>query len=158
MASYLIDLGVDTLLFTGCTTSGCVRASVADAFSYNFRALVVEEGCYDRGYTSHLVNLFDMNAKYADVISIENSRSDAELLEVFRDFKYDKEIGPGVYDIHSPRVPPAEEMTERLRQATAVLPPALVWVNPDCGLKTRRDEEVRPALEHLVAAAKAMRA
>jgi len=93
----------------------------------------------------------------ADVISIENSRSDAELLEVFRDFQYDKEIGPGVYDIHSPRVPPAEEMAERLRQATAVLPRDLVWVNPDCGLKTRREEEVRPALQHMVAAAKAMR-
>jgi maleamate amidohydrolase len=70
MVSYLIDLGVDTLLMTGCTTSGCVRATVADAFSYNFRALVIEECCYDRGYASHLVNLFDMNAKYADVISI----------------------------------------------------------------------------------------
>jgi 5-methyltetrahydropteroyltriglutamate--homocysteine methyltransferase len=94
----------------------------------------------------------------ADVISIENSRSDAELLEVFREFRYDKEIGPGVYDIHSPRVPPAEEMAARLSQATAVLPRDLVWVNPDCGLKTRRFEEVEPALEHLVAAAKALRA
>ena len=93
----------------------------------------------------------------ADVISIENSRSDAELLEVFRDFRYDKEIGPGVYDIHSPRVPPTDEMAQRLRQATAVLPRDLVWVNPDCGLKTRREEEVIPALQHLVAAAKAMR-
>lgn len=94
----------------------------------------------------------------ADVISIENSRSDAELLDVFRRFSYDKEIGPGVYDIHSPRVPPAAEMTDRLRQATAVLPPDLVWVNPDCGLKTRRYEETVPALEHMVAAAQALRA
>ena len=70
MVSYLIDLGIDTLLVTGCTTSGCVRATVADAFSYNFRVLVVEDCCYDRGYTSHLVNLFDMDAKYADVVSI----------------------------------------------------------------------------------------
>jgi 5-methyltetrahydropteroyltriglutamate--homocysteine methyltransferase len=94
----------------------------------------------------------------ADVISIENSRSDADLLEVFRRFEYDKEIGPGVYDIHSPRVPPTEEMAGRLRQATAVLPPDLVWVNPDCGLKTRRYEETVPALEHMVAAAQELRA
>jgi 5-methyltetrahydropteroyltriglutamate--homocysteine methyltransferase len=93
----------------------------------------------------------------ADVISIENSRSDAELLEAFRAFKYDKEIGPGVYDIHSPRVPPAGEMTGRLSEAVRVLDPDLVWVNPDCGLKTRRYEETVPALQHLVAAAKAMR-
>ena len=93
----------------------------------------------------------------ADVISIENSRSDAELLQVFHDFHYDKEIGPGVYDIHSPRVPPTEEMLDRLREATSVLDSELVWVNPDCGLKTRRYEETVPALEHLVAAAKAMR-
>jgi len=93
----------------------------------------------------------------ADVISIENSRSDAELLEAFRAFRYDKEIGPGVYDIHSPRVPPAEEMTAHLEEATAVLDPRLVWVNPDCGLKTRRYDETVPALEHMVAAARAMR-
>ena len=94
----------------------------------------------------------------ADVISIENSRSDADLLNVFRAFRYDKEIGPGVYDIHSPRVPPTEEMADRLRQATAVLPGEQIWVNPDCGLKTRRFEEVKPALEHLVAAARELRA
>ena len=93
----------------------------------------------------------------ADVISIENSRSDAELLQVFRDFRYDKEIGPGVYDIHSPRVPPTEEMVERLEQVTGALDPRLVWVNPDCGLKTRRYEETVPALEHLVEAARTLR-
>ena len=93
----------------------------------------------------------------ADVISIENSRSDAELLQVFRDFRYDKEIGPGVYDIHSPRVPSTEEMVERLEQVTSALDPRLVWVNPDCGLKTRRYEETVPALEHLVEAAQTLR-
>ncbi len=93
----------------------------------------------------------------ADVISIENSRSDAELLDAFREFKYDKEVGPGVYDIHSPRVPPADEMGGRLREAMRVLDPDLVWVNPDCGLKTRRYEETVPALEHMVAAAKELR-
>lgn len=68
LASHLIDLGVDTLVVTGCTTSGCVRATVVDAFSYNFR-VVIPEGCvYDRGATSHAVNLFDMSEKYADVM------------------------------------------------------------------------------------------
>jgi 5-methyltetrahydropteroyltriglutamate--homocysteine methyltransferase len=89
---------------------------------------------------------------------IENARSDAELLEVFRDYEYDKEIGPGVYDIHSPRVPAAKEMTERLRQAARVLDASLMWVNPDCGLKTRRYEETVPALKHMVQAAEELRA
>jgi nicotinamidase-related amidase len=67
LASHLIDLGVDTLVVTGCTTSGCVRASVVDAFSYNFRVVVPEECVYDRSRVSHAVNLFDMAEKYADV-------------------------------------------------------------------------------------------
>ncbi len=94
----------------------------------------------------------------ADVISIENARSGAELLRVFREHSYDKGIGPGVYDIHSPRVPPAEEMAQRLREAAAVLPAPLLWVNPDCGLKTRRYEETEPALRHMVEAARVARA
>ncbi len=93
----------------------------------------------------------------ADVISIENSRSDAELLEVFRDFEYDKGIGLGVYDIHSPRVPPTEEMAHRLEQALDRVAERLIWVNPDCGLKTRRYDETVPSLEHLVAAAQRLR-
>lgn len=68
MASYLIDLGVDTLIVCGCTTSGCVRGTVVDAFAYNFRVAVVEDGVYDRSQTCHLVNLFDMASKYADVM------------------------------------------------------------------------------------------
>jgi maleamate amidohydrolase len=68
MASYLIDKGVDTLLVCGCTTSGCVRATVADAFAYNFRVAVLEDCVYDRGTLSHGVNLFDIQSKYADVI------------------------------------------------------------------------------------------
>ena len=94
----------------------------------------------------------------ADVLLIENARSGAELLEVFRDYRYEKQIGPGVYDIHSPRVPTAEEMVAQLREAAAVLDRALLWVNPDCGLKTRRYEETVPSLRHLVQAAKEMRA
>lgn len=89
----------------------------------------------------------------ADVISIENSRSSGELLRAFRDFHYAAGIGPGVYDIHSPRVPMTEEMVSLLRRSLEVLPASLVWVNPDCGLKTRRYEEAVPALKNMVRAA-----
>lgn len=74
LSSYLIGLGVDTVLVTGTTTSGCVRATVIDAFSNNFRTIVVEEGVFDRGEVSHKINLFDMHSKYADVISIEEAK------------------------------------------------------------------------------------
>ncbi|MFQ5746778.1 MAG: 5-methyltetrahydropteroyltriglutamate--homocysteine S-methyltransferase [Gemmatimonadota bacterium] len=94
----------------------------------------------------------------ADVLLIENARSDAELLEVFREYEYDRDIGPGVYDIHSPRVPPADEMADRIRASLGVLAADRLWVNPDCGLKTRRYEEVEPALENLVEAARRVRA
>ncbi len=94
----------------------------------------------------------------ADVISIETSRSQMELLGAFEDFKYPNEIGPGVYDIHSPRVPAVSEMTALLGKAVRVLDPAQIWVNPDCGLKTRGWKEVEPALKNMVEAAKYMRA
>jgi 5-methyltetrahydropteroyltriglutamate--homocysteine methyltransferase len=98
-----------------------------------------------------------ISALDADVISIENSRSGGELLGVFRHTGYDKGIGPGVYDIHSPRVPSEEEIVAMLRATLEVLPAHSVWVNPDCGLKTRTWEEVTPALTHLVAAAQQVR-
>ncbi len=94
----------------------------------------------------------------ADVISIETSRSHMELLDAFKSFKYPNEIGPGVYDIHSPRVPEVSEMTNLLSLARQRLSDSQLWVNPDCGLKTRKWEEVRPALINMVAAAKALRA
>jgi 5-methyltetrahydropteroyltriglutamate--homocysteine methyltransferase len=93
----------------------------------------------------------------ADVLLIENARSDEELLEVFRDFDYRRDIGPGVYDIHSPRVPPAEEMADHIRDSLTVLPAGRLWVNPDCGLKTRAWEEVVPALANMVTAARTVR-
>ncbi len=93
----------------------------------------------------------------ADVITIETSRSNMELLGAFVDFKYPNEIGPGVYDIHSPRVPTVAEMVALMRKAAAVLPPENLWVNPDCGLKTRGWAEVKPALAHLVTAARELR-
>jgi 5-methyltetrahydropteroyltriglutamate--homocysteine methyltransferase len=93
----------------------------------------------------------------ADVISIEASRSRMELLDAFVNFRYPNEIGPGVYDIHSPRVPSQEEMEDLLRKALEVIPAERLWVNPDCGLKTRGWAEVDPALRAMVAAAKTLR-
>ena len=93
----------------------------------------------------------------ADVISIETSRSQMELLQTFAEFHYPNDIGPGVYDIHSPRIPTRAEMIELLRKAARVLSPSQIWVNPDCGLKTRRWEEVRPALVEMVEAARSVR-
>ena len=93
----------------------------------------------------------------ADVISIETSRSQMELLNAFTQYRYPNGIGPGVYDIHSPRVPDQQEIEDLLRKALCVLAPSQLWVNPDCGLKTRRWEEVRPALTAMVQAARKLR-
>ncbi|WP_174802157.1 5-methyltetrahydropteroyltriglutamate--homocysteine S-methyltransferase [Martelella limonii] len=93
----------------------------------------------------------------ADVISIETSRSKMELLDAFTGFDYPNEIGPGVYDIHSPRIPTTGEMTDLLTLARERLTDRKLWVNPDCGLKTRGWDEVKPALVHMVEAARALR-
>jgi len=93
----------------------------------------------------------------ADVITIETSRSDMELLRGFGDFSYPNEIGPGVYDIHSPRVPDTADMTRLLEKAAQVIAPDQLWVNPDCGLKTRGWTETQTALTNMVAAARSMR-
>jgi 5-methyltetrahydropteroyltriglutamate--homocysteine methyltransferase len=94
----------------------------------------------------------------ADVLSIEGARSAMGILEALRRCAYPNEVGPGVYDVHSPRVPGPAEIEQRLAAALAVLPLERLWVNPDCGLKTRRWEEVRPALAAMVAAARRLRA
>jgi len=93
----------------------------------------------------------------ADVISIENARSDNSLLKIFKERGYKGEIGPGVYDIHSPRIPSTQEMIDQIEAILEVLPAEKVWVNPDCGLKTRKWEEVKPSLENMVKAAKEVR-
>ncbi|AZA76643.1 5-methyltetrahydropteroyltriglutamate--homocysteine S-methyltransferase [Chryseobacterium sp. G0186] len=106
--------------------------------------------CYSE-FNDIIKNIADMDA---DVITIECSRSQMELLNAFADFKYPNEIGPGVYDIHSPRVPSKREMIELLKKAQNVIPAHQLWVNPDCGLKTRHWEETEKALIAMVAAAK----
>lgn len=93
----------------------------------------------------------------ADVITIETSRSDTELLDAFETFRYPNEIGPGVYDIHSPNIPTQEYMVTLMRKAAERIPPTRLWVNPDCGLKTRAWAEVIPALQNMVAAAQTLR-
>lgn len=93
----------------------------------------------------------------ADVITIETSRSDMELLEAFEAFAYPNDIGPGVYDIHSPRIPDVSEMVGLLRKAAQRIPVERLWVNPDCGLKTRGWPETEAALVHMVSAARQLR-
>ncbi|XP_073066821.1 5-methyltetrahydropteroyltriglutamate--homocysteine methyltransferase-like isoform X1 [Primulina eburnea] len=110
--------------------------------------------CYSN-FNDIIHSIIDMDA---DVITIENSRSDEKLLSVFREgVKYGAGIGPGVYDIHSPRIPSTEEIADRINKMLAVLETNILWVNPDCGLKTRKYGEVKPALENMVSAAKLLR-
>lgn len=110
--------------------------------------------CYSE-FNDIISAIADMDA---DVITIETSRSDMELLDVFDDFKYPNEIGPGVYDIHSPNIPSEEHIVALMKKAAERIPVERLWVNPDCGLKTRQWKEVIPALTNMVAAAKRLRA
>ncbi|GET48731.1 5-methyltetrahydropteroyltriglutamate--homocysteine methyltransferase [Capnocytophaga felis] len=109
--------------------------------------------CYSE-FNDMIQAIADMDA---DVITIECSRSQMELLDVFADFKYPNEIGPGVYDIHSPRVPSVEEMSFLMEKAIKVIPQRNLWINPDCGLKTRHWEETKKALVAMVETAKQLR-
>lgn len=109
--------------------------------------------CYSE-FNDIIQNIADMDA---DVITIECSRSQMELLDAFADFKYPNQIGPGVYDIHSPRVPSRAEMVALMDKAQKVIPAEQLWVNPDCGLKTRHWDETRKALAEMVAAAQELR-
>jgi len=110
--------------------------------------------CYSE-FNDIIAAIADMDA---DVITIETSRSDMELLDVFDSFNYPNEIGPGVYDIHSPNIPTQEHIVQLMQKAARRIPAERLWVNPDCGLKTRQWGEVIPALRNMVAAAKVLRA
>lgn len=109
--------------------------------------------CYSE-FNDIIASIADMDA---DVITIETSRSDMELLDAFEDFHYPNEIGPGVYDIHSPNIPTQEHIVELMKKAAERIPAERLWVNPDCGLKTRQWPEVIPALSNMVEAAKTLR-
>jgi 5-methyltetrahydropteroyltriglutamate--homocysteine methyltransferase len=110
--------------------------------------------CYSE-FNDIIASIADMDA---DVITIETSRSDMELLDAFDDFNYPNEIGPGVYDIHSPNIPTEAHIVGLMQKAAQRIPAERLWVNPDCGLKTRQWAEVIPALKNMVAAAKTLRA
>ncbi|WP_250516948.1 5-methyltetrahydropteroyltriglutamate--homocysteine S-methyltransferase [Caballeronia sp. INDeC2] len=109
--------------------------------------------CYSE-FNDIIASIADMDA---DVITIETSRSDMELLDAFDNFKYPNQIGPGVYDIHSPNIPSQEHIVNLMKKAAERIPAERLWVNPDCGLKTRQWEEVIPALKNMVAAAQMLR-
>ncbi|MGN6527069.1 MAG: 5-methyltetrahydropteroyltriglutamate--homocysteine S-methyltransferase [Burkholderiaceae bacterium] len=109
--------------------------------------------CYAE-FNDIIASIADMDA---DVITIETARSDMALLDAFDDFRYPNEIGPGVYDIHSPNIPSREHIVQLMRKAAERIPAQRLWVNPDCGLKTRQWGEVIPALANMVAAAKVLR-
>ena len=110
--------------------------------------------CYSE-FNDIIAAITDMDA---DVITIETSRSDMELLDAFDNFNYPNEIGPGVYEIHSPNIPTEQYMVALMKKAAERIPAERLWVNPDCGLKTRQWNEVIPALINMVAAAKTLRA
>jgi len=130
-----------------------VKAFRISASSVKDETQIHTHMCYSE-FNDIIQNIADMDA---DVITIETSRSQMELLDAFANFKYPNEIGPGVYDIHSPRVPKREEMVHLLKKAKAVIPSDQLWVNPDCGLKTRGWDETKKALIEMVEAAKEMR-
>ena len=109
--------------------------------------------CYSE-FNDIIETIEDMDA---DVISIETARSGNELLKIFKKVGYTKEVGPGVYDIHSPRIPSVEEMVKQIELLLEVLPKEQLWINPDCGLKTRKYEEVKPSLKNMVEAVKIVR-
>jgi 5-methyltetrahydropteroyltriglutamate--homocysteine methyltransferase len=109
--------------------------------------------CYSE-FNDIIASIAEMDA---DVITIETSRSDMELLDAFDHFNYPNQIGPGVYDIHSPNIPSQEHIVNLMRKAAERIPAERLWVNPDCGLKTRQWEEVIPALKNMVAAAQTLR-
>jgi len=98
-----------------------------------------------------------IEAMDADVISIETARSGNRLLKVFKEVGYKQEVGPGIYDIHSPRIPSVKEMVKQIKELLKVLPKEQLWINPDCGLKTRKWEEVKPSLMNMVEAVKKVR-
>jgi len=109
--------------------------------------------CYSE-FNDIIRTIEDMDA---DVISIETARSGNELLKIFKEVGYKQEVGPGVYDIHSPRIPSVAEMVEQIKLLLEVLPKEQLWINPDCGLKTRKWEEVKPSLINMVKAVEIVR-
>lgn len=133
--------------------SWAVRAFRISASGVQNETQIHTHMCYSE-FNDIIHNIADMDA---DVITIECSRSQMELLDVFAEFKYPNEIGPGIYDIHSPRVPSKAEMVRLMEKAKAYIPIDQLWINPDCGLKTRHWDETKKAMTEMVSAAKELR-
>lgn len=131
-----------------------IKAFRISASGVNDETQIHTHMCYSE-FNDIIIHIAAMDA---DVITIECSRSQMELLDAFAAFKYPNDIGPGVYDIHSPRIPSVDEMKHLLAIALQVIPIENLWVNPDCGLKTRKWKETRIALANMIQAAKEMRA
>merc|ERR1712144_135511 len=143
--------------------SGSEREAYLDWAVKSFRLSVsgVEDGTQIHShfcYSEFQDFFYAIAALDADVLSIENSKSDAKLLKVFVDEAYPRHIGPGVYDIHSPRVPSQKEIEDRIAEMLQYLKPEQLWIDPDCGLKTRQWAETKAALTNMVNAAKTFRA
>ncbi len=130
-----------------------VRAFRISANGVNDETQIHTHMCYSE-FNDIIQAIADMDA---DVITIETSRSNMELLDIFDAFQYPNQIGPGVYDIHSPNTPTVDSIVELMKKATLRIPAQRLWVNPDCGLKTRQWDEVIPALRNMVAASKKLR-
>ena len=127
------------------------KLSVASAFE---KTQIHTHMCYSE-FNDIIATIEAMDA---DVISIETARSGNELLKIFADVGYKQEVGPGVYDIHSPRIPSVEEILKQIRLLLEVLPQKQLWINPDCGLKTRTYSEIKPSLENMVKAVSIVKA
>jgi 5-methyltetrahydropteroyltriglutamate--homocysteine methyltransferase len=135
-----LDWAVDCFRLTSCGVANATQIHTHMCYS-DFNDIIASIGAMD-----------------ADVISIETGRSKMELLDAFTAYRYPNEIGPGVYDIHALRLPSTKEMAELLARASERVATDQLWVNPDCGLKTRRWEEARAALVNMVEAARQARA
>ncbi|KAK3198145.1 hypothetical protein Dsin_021560 [Dipteronia sinensis] len=146
------EIGFDTFFSMARGNATVPAMEMTKWFDTNYHYIVPELGPDVKfSYASHKAVNEYKEAK-------GNSRSDEKLLSVFREgVKYGAGIGPGVYDIHSPRIPSTEEIADRINKMLAVLETNILWVNPDCGLKTRKYTEVKPALQNMVAAAKLLR-
>ena len=132
------------------TSTGLSSRSVFPSLAFEDSTQIHSHFCYSEFQDFfHAIAALD-----ADVLSIENSKSDAKLLKVFVDEAYPRHIGPGVYDIHSPRVPSEQEIKDRIEEMLQFLKPEQLWIDPDCGLKTRQWPETKAALTNMVNAAK----
>ncbi|KAG6763136.1 hypothetical protein POTOM_033672 [Populus tomentosa] len=154
--AFYLNWAVHSFRITNCGKFSCGDFGAYSILDFGERGgwKIHTHMCYSN-FNDIIHSIIDMDA---DVITIENSRSDEKLLSVFREgVKYGAGIGPGVYDIHSPRIPSEEEIADRVEKMLAVLESNILWVNPDCGLKTRKYAEVKPALSNMVAAAKRLR-